>query len=73
MSTRAVHLLRTASEIVGGDQALAQRLNISEDLLGRLMSGQFELPERVLFGTVGIILANQADASRARGSACDVL
>jgi hypothetical protein len=59
MNERAVKLLRAASELVGGDKVLAQRLGISEALLDRLMSGQYELPERVLFGTVGIILANQ--------------
>lgn len=47
-----VKLLRSASDIVGGDQTLAKRLGIAEPLLASLMSGQYELPERVLLGTV---------------------
>lgn len=57
MHARAVKLLRAASELVGGDEALARRLGIDQLLLRRLLSGQYELPERVLLGTVDIILA----------------
>jgi hypothetical protein len=58
MHMRPVNLLRAASEMVGGDKALARRLGIDETLLDRLMSGQHEWPEQVLLGTVDIILAN---------------
>lgn len=58
MHETAVRLLRAASGMVGGNKVLAHRLGIDEALLARLMSGQYELPERVLLGTVDIILEN---------------
>lgn len=57
MHSTTTKLLRAASEMVGGDTALARRLGIDEALLSTLMSGQYELPERVLLGVVDIILA----------------
>lgn len=67
MDAKAVKLLRAASEMVGGDQALARRLGIDDALLSTLMSGQHELPERVLLGTVDIILANHEPPSSPPG------
>lgn len=58
MNTRAVKLLQAASEMTGGDEALAERLGVEAALLRRLMSGKYELPETVLLKTVDIILAN---------------
>lgn len=54
----AVRLLRAASEIVGGDKALAERLGIAESRLSRLMSGRDELSDPVLLGVVDIVMAN---------------
>ena len=58
MHATTAKLLRAASEIVGGDKALAERLGIVDAQLAGLMSGQHEMPERVLLRTVDIILAN---------------
>lgn len=54
----AVRLLRAASELVGGDKALAERLGIAESVLSQLMSGQGELSDPVLLGVVDIIVAS---------------
>jgi len=54
----AARLLRAASELVGGDKALAERLGITELVLSRLMTGQDELPDPVLLGVVDIIVAS---------------
>lgn len=54
----AVKLLCAASELVGGDKALAERLGIAESVLSRLMSGQGELSDPVLLGVVDIIVAS---------------
>ena len=59
----AVRLLRAASGLVGGDNALAERLGISELALSRLMSGQDELSDAVLLGVVDIIVANHDSQS----------
>ena len=65
MSASIPKLVRAASNIVGGDKALCQRLGIDETLLSRLMTGQHELPEHVLLGIVDIILARpQSHRSR---------
>lgn len=50
-------LLRAASAMVGGEKALAERLGIDDALLAKLMTGEHELPEPVLLGTVDIIMA----------------
>lgn len=42
--------------MVGGDAALARRLGIDQALLSSLMAGEQPLPERVLLGTVDIIM-----------------
>lgn len=54
----AVRLLRAASELVGGDKALAERLGIAESGLSRVMSGQDELSDPVLLGVVDIVVAS---------------
>lgn len=76
----AVRLLRAASGAVGGDKALAKRLGIAEPVLSRLMTGQQELSDAVLFGIVDIIVAGhdsrvrwprEAAVRRAQDSASD--
>ena len=69
MHARAVKLLRAASELVGGDEVLARRLGVDGALLRRLLSGQYELPERVLLGTVDIILARHESPRSPAGRA----
>jgi DNA-binding transcriptional regulator YdaS (Cro superfamily) len=71
MYATTVKLLRAVSERVGGDKALAQRLGIDDALLASLMSGQQEMPERVLLGTVDIILESE-ESQRVIRSRSDV-
>ena len=59
MSATTVKLLQTASEIVGGDEALANRLGISETLLSKFMADSPELPDSLLLRTVDIVLAER--------------
>jgi hypothetical protein len=51
-----VKLLETAAEIVGGEEALASRLGISERLLARFMADRRELPDSLLLQAVDIVL-----------------
>jgi hypothetical protein len=51
-----VKLLRAASDILGGDKALAQHLDIRESLLASLMSGRHRLPTQLLVLALDIIL-----------------
>jgi len=62
VSATTVKLLQAASEIVGGDQALASRLGISERLLFRFMADRRELPDHLLLRAVDIVFAD--DPSR---------
>ena len=59
MSATTVKLLRTASEIAGGDRALARRLGIGEALLSRFMADRRELPDPLLLQAVDIILEDR--------------
>ena len=59
MSATTVKLLQAASEIVGGDKALADRLGIGEALLRVFMSDSRALPDRLLLLAVDIILAER--------------
>lgn len=52
-------LLQAASEIVGGDEALANRLGISERLLFRFMADRRELPDHLLLRAADIVLADR--------------
>ena len=54
-----VQLLRAAADIVGGMDALAERLEIGQRLLGRFMEGSRALPDGVLLRAVDIVLENQ--------------
>jgi hypothetical protein len=59
MSATTVRLLKAASEIAGGDQALADRLGVSEALLGKFLADSLQLPDPVLLRAVDIILADR--------------
>ena len=59
MSGTTVRLLRTASEIVGGNKALAEGLGVSESLLSRFIADSYELPDPLLLRAVDIILAER--------------
>jgi len=59
MSSTTVELLRAASEIAGGKEALARRLRIGEALLSRYMDNRNELPDALLLAAVDIILEDR--------------
>jgi hypothetical protein len=59
MSQTSVRLLRAASEIVGGDKALAECLGISEKLLRKFIEDTRELPDLLVLHAVDIILADR--------------
>jgi hypothetical protein len=59
VSATTVRLLQAASEISGGNRALARRLGISEALLSRFMADLPELPDPLLLRAVDIILADR--------------
>jgi DNA-binding transcriptional regulator YdaS (Cro superfamily) len=58
VSATTVKLLQAASEIVGGDEALANHLGISERLLSRFMADRRELPDQLLLRAVDIVFAD---------------
>jgi hypothetical protein len=59
MTTTSVNLLCVAAQIVGSGRALADRLGISESLLGKFMADSLELPDSLLLRAVDIILADR--------------
>lgn len=59
MSATTVQLLQAASEIVGGNRALALELGISESLLRRFLGDSREVPDGLLLRAVDIILADR--------------
>ena len=59
MSTTAVKLLRAASEIVGGEDALAERLGVGKTLFSKFARGVVELPDGLLLRAMDIILAER--------------
>jgi hypothetical protein len=59
VSATTVQLLRAASEIVGGNKALAERLGVGETLLALFLGDVRELPDRLLLRAVDIILADR--------------
>jgi hypothetical protein len=70
VSATNVQLLRTASEILGGDKAFADRLGITETLLSKFMADSIELPDALLLVAVDIILAErQSLAGQSAGAA----
>ena len=71
MSTTTVQLLQAASEIVGGQRALARELGVGEALLGKFMDDSRELPDTLLLRAVDIILADRQ--SQAAGPRTGIL
>jgi DNA-binding transcriptional regulator YdaS (Cro superfamily) len=63
VSAATVKLLRAASEIVGGEDALAERLGIGKTLFSKFMSGSQGLPDVLLLRAVDIILAERHSGS----------
>ena len=63
MSAATVKLLRAAAQIVGGEDALAERLGIGKRLFARFMSGRRELPDVLLLKAVDIVLADRLAAT----------
>jgi hypothetical protein len=59
VSATTVRLLQAASEILGGDKALAERLGIGETLLSKLLADSLELPDPLLLRAVDIIIADR--------------
>jgi hypothetical protein len=59
VSATAVKLLHAASEMLGGNKALAVRLGINDSLLLLFMDGSHELPDVLLLRAVDIILAER--------------
>ena len=59
MSATTVRLLEAASEIVGGNEALARELEIGPALLARFMDDARQLPDGLLLRAVDIILADR--------------
>ena len=56
MSTTSARILQTASEIVGGNEALAERLGIGLRALGMFMQNRRHLPDSLLLRVLDIIL-----------------
>jgi hypothetical protein len=52
-------MLQAASEIAGGDKALARHLGLSESLLGLYMAGTRPLPDALLLRAVDLILEDR--------------
>jgi hypothetical protein len=69
MSMTTVKMLRAASEIVGGDGALASRLGIPEALLAEFLTDRRALPDPLLLRAVDIILADRQSRLPAGGRA----
>ena len=59
MSATSVKILQAASEIVGGDEALAERLGIGERVLAVFMEDRRRLPDTLLLRVVDIILEDR--------------
>jgi DNA-binding transcriptional regulator YdaS (Cro superfamily) len=68
VSATTVKLLQVASEIVGGDEALAKRLGISERLLSRFGADRLELPDHLLLRAVDIVIAERQSRLPSTGS-----
>lgn len=74
MSATSVKILQAASEVVGGNEALAERLGIGERALAVFMEDRRHLPDSLLLRVVDIILEDRqsrlALASQSVSQAC---
>src|SRR4051812_39117856 len=59
MSMSTVKLLQAAAEIVGGEDALAERLGITQARMAMLLADRVSLPDRLLLLAVDIILEDR--------------
>jgi hypothetical protein len=59
MSATTVGLLKAASDILGSEAALAERLGITETLLAKFLCDSLDLPDPLLLRAVDIILADR--------------
>jgi hypothetical protein len=64
MSITTLELLKAASEIAGGEQALANALGVSRSLMTKFMNGSHPLPDPLLLRAVDIILADRQNLGR---------
>ena len=55
----AARLLRAASDMVGGNKALSERLKVSQAMLIKYMAGGAEVPPALVLGAVDILLAER--------------
>jgi hypothetical protein len=69
VSTTSVKILQAASEIVGGNDALAERLGIGRHALAMFMDDRRELPDSLLLRVVDIILEDRQARLAISGSA----
>jgi hypothetical protein len=69
MSATTVGLLKAASDILGGERALAERLGVAEHLLAKFLSDSLDLPDPLLLRAVDIILADRQPPFRQPGIA----
>ena len=66
MNATSIKILEAAAEIVGGKEALAERLGISETVHARYMEGHRALADALLLHVVDIILNDRQSRHPAR-------
>jgi len=69
VSTTSARILQTASEIVGGNEALAERLGIGLRALAMFMENRRHLPDSLLLRVVDIILDDRQSRIALAGQA----
>ena len=63
MSATSVKLLQAAAEIVGGQEALAERLGVTYSRMLALLADRVSLPDSLLLRAVDIILEDRLTRS----------
>ena len=59
VSAVSVRLLQAAADVLGGNEALAQRLDIEKWLLAAYLADRRELPDALLLRAVDIVIAGR--------------
>lgn len=59
MSATSVKLLQAAAEVLGGNEALAERLGVEGWLLATYLADRRELPDALLLRAVDIVIADR--------------
>ena len=73
MSQTTINLLQAAADILGGEDALARRLEIGEVLLSAYMEGRRPVPDFLLLRAVDVVLEHtKAQGGPAPLAACDL-